>query len=103
MSFSLAGVHPLQGISGCWWEDKSGATDSSIQYGYDGEDFGVIHVPNRLSGKDVLDITRAEGKELFLQNCIVRLKVYLQCGKGCLDRIGTAAHKILFTYECFTY
>ena len=98
MSFSLAGVYILQGIRGCWLEDESGATDSYIQNGYDGEDFEVIHVPNGLSGKDVSDITRAEGKD-----CEKRLKMYLQCGKGCLDRIGTAAHKILFTYECFTY
>ena len=50
-----------------------------------------IQVPNGLTGKDMLDINWAEpaGKEPYLQDWIEQLKMYLQHGKGCLDRIVT--------------
>uniref|UniRef100_A0A3Q4B6G0 Uncharacterized protein n=1 Tax=Mola mola TaxID=94237 RepID=A0A3Q4B6G0_MOLML len=38
LCFCLAGVHVLQEIDGCDWEDETGDINSFRRYGYNGED-----------------------------------------------------------------
>uniref|UniRef100_A0AAY4CM59 Ig-like domain-containing protein n=1 Tax=Denticeps clupeoides TaxID=299321 RepID=A0AAY4CM59_9TELE len=40
------GVHTLQHMYGCQWEDEDGATDGYSQYGNDGEDFIKLDLKN---------------------------------------------------------
>ncbi|XP_028821919.1 HLA class I histocompatibility antigen, B-38 alpha chain-like [Denticeps clupeoides] len=40
------GVHTLQQMYGCQWEDEYGSTDGYSQYGYDGEDFIKLDLKN---------------------------------------------------------
>ncbi|KAG5264896.1 hypothetical protein AALO_G00259220 [Alosa alosa] len=92
------GVHTVQRMYGCQWDDESGATDGFSQDGYDGEDFismdlknlrWIATTPQSVITKQKWDNDRAfkESRKNYLsQICIEWLKKYLQYGSSTLER-----------------
>ncbi|XP_076158115.1 class I histocompatibility antigen, F10 alpha chain-like [Alosa pseudoharengus] len=92
------GVHTLQRLCSCQWDDKSGATVGIDQFGYDGEDFismdlknlrWIATTPQSVITKYKLDNDRAlneHQKNYYSQTCIEGLKKYLQYGSSTLER-----------------
>ncbi|XP_067112672.1 major histocompatibility complex class I-related gene protein-like [Osmerus mordax] len=92
------GVHTLQRMSGCEWDEETGATDGYHQYGYDGEDFISLDLKNlryiapvqqALITKLKWDQDRAwleHNKNYYTQICIDWLKKYVDYGKSTLKR-----------------
>ncbi|XP_074542711.1 major histocompatibility complex class I-related protein 1-like [Halichoeres trimaculatus] len=92
------GVHILQMISGCEWDDETGEVDGFLKYGYDGEDFISFDVntltwialkpeavPTKLSWN--ADISRIHfNKQQFLKVYPGRLKKYVDIAKSSLMR-----------------
>ncbi|KAM9419695.1 class I histocompatibility antigen, F10 alpha chain-like [Salvelinus alpinus] len=93
------GVHTLQNMYGCEWDDGTGATEGFFQYGYDGEDFLALDLktktwiaptPQAVITKHKWDsnIANEERRKHYLtQECIEWLKKYLDFGKSTLMRI----------------
>uniref|UniRef100_UPI0009B3EA9A BOLA class I histocompatibility antigen, alpha chain BL3-7-like n=1 Tax=Monopterus albus TaxID=43700 RepID=UPI0009B3EA9A len=98
------GVHVLQNIYGCQWDNETGQVDGYDQYGYDGEDFVSFDLKTetwKYSGKAV-DIKymwdRGRGYltsiNVFLTViCPERLKLYLDYGKTSLLRTVSLLQK----------
>ncbi|CAJ1083055.1 major histocompatibility complex class I-related gene protein-like [Xyrichtys novacula] len=92
------GVHVLQRISGCEWDDETGETDGFMRFGYDGEDFLTFDVksltwialtPKAVSTKFSWDTDKSRIKhyENYLtQVCPEWLKKYVEIGKNSLRR-----------------
>ncbi|KAM3842129.1 class I histocompatibility antigen, F10 alpha chain-like, partial [Diretmus argenteus] len=92
------GVHMLQVMYGCEWDDETGTVDGYYQHGYDGEDFIVFDMktltwiaPTPQAGitKHKLDRDRANNeytKNYLTTECIDWLKKYLDYGKSTLQR-----------------
>ncbi|KAM9415310.1 BOLA class I histocompatibility antigen, alpha chain BL3-7-like isoform 5-T5 [Salvelinus alpinus] len=92
------GVHILQYMYGCTWDDETGQTGGFRQHGYDGEDFLVYDMKTFtwIAPKQQAEITlrkwnRDQSGLAFRQNyltqeCIVWLKRYLDYGKSTLMR-----------------
>ncbi|KAJ8273793.1 hypothetical protein GJAV_G00105580 [Gymnothorax javanicus] len=92
------GVHTLQNIYGCEWDDVSGATERFDQYGYDGEDFitlnnefwnfmAVVPEADFLEQKWNDHSDHLEHRKQFLIHvCVERLKKYVRYGKSSLER-----------------
>ncbi|XP_062376562.1 BOLA class I histocompatibility antigen, alpha chain BL3-7-like isoform X1 [Sardina pilchardus] len=92
------GVHTVQNMYGCQWNDESGVTDGFDQWGYDGEDYVTLDLknvqyiavtPQALIAKHQLENDRARmeyDKNYFTQQCIEWLKDYLQDGSSILKR-----------------
>ncbi|ROL45922.1 Major histocompatibility complex class I-related gene protein [Anabarilius grahami] len=92
------GVHTVQVMYGCEWDDQTGATNGFHQYGYDGEDFlsldlremrwitpvvqGIITVLKWSHNRAELEYR----KHYFSTVCIEWLKKYLQYGKSSLQK-----------------
>uniref|UniRef100_A0A672KWN8 MHC class I-like antigen recognition-like domain-containing protein n=1 Tax=Sinocyclocheilus grahami TaxID=75366 RepID=A0A672KWN8_SINGR len=95
-----AGLHTLQRMYGCEFDDQTGATNAFKQYGYDGEDFVSLDWKElRYISPVQQGIQTAQNwnnKRGFLENdrnyysttCIERLKKYLQYGKSRLQKKG---------------
>ncbi|KAJ8267382.1 hypothetical protein COCON_G00125540 [Conger conger] len=92
------GVHTVQYMYGCEWDDETGATGVFDQYGYDGEDFIILDTETWsyiapvqegfLSAgiwnhhRDVLEYN----KHYLTQECVEWLKKYVGYGKSTLER-----------------
>ncbi|XP_072561925.1 class I histocompatibility antigen, F10 alpha chain-like [Paramormyrops kingsleyae] len=92
------GIHTLQVMYGCDWDDETGATGGQDQYGYDGSDFIALDfktmsfvapvqqaVPTKVkwdSNRDRLE----EEKVYFTGICTEWLKKYVSYGKSTLER-----------------
>uniref|UniRef100_A0A673N4T0 MHC class I-like antigen recognition-like domain-containing protein n=1 Tax=Sinocyclocheilus rhinocerous TaxID=307959 RepID=A0A673N4T0_9TELE len=95
-----AGLHTLQRMYGCEFDDQTGATNAFKQYGYDGEDFVSLDWKElRYISTVQQGIQTAQNwnnKRGFLENdrnyystiCIEWLKKYLQYGKSRLQKTG---------------
>ncbi|XP_063042225.1 H-2 class I histocompatibility antigen, K-D alpha chain-like [Engraulis encrasicolus] len=92
-----AGVHTLQNMYGCQWDDETQAVDGYDQWSYDGENFVTLDLKNlRYIATTQSHITSNswnsnEGmlalyKHYFTQECIEWLKKYVQYGSSTLGR-----------------
>ncbi|XP_047461607.1 major histocompatibility complex class I-related gene protein-like, partial [Mugil cephalus] len=94
------GVHILQLMHGCEWDEETGDVTGFMQYGYDGEDFILVDMkklkwialkPQAMSTKLKWDSDKARIKineQFFTQTCPEWLKMYLHYGKSSLLRTG---------------
>uniref|UniRef100_A0AAY4CMY0 Ig-like domain-containing protein n=1 Tax=Denticeps clupeoides TaxID=299321 RepID=A0AAY4CMY0_9TELE len=90
------GVHTLQQMYGCKFDDETGATDGYSQFGYDGADFIRLDLKNTywVAAKPEAEIIKqkwngGEAKywKIYLeQDCVYWLKKYVMYGKISLDR-----------------
>ncbi|XP_062342650.1 major histocompatibility complex class I-related gene protein-like isoform X2 [Osmerus eperlanus] len=92
------GVHTVQWMYGCEWDEETGATDGYDQDGYDGEDFISLDLKNlryiapvqqAVITKHKWDQNRAQlenRKHYLTQECIDWLKKYVDYGKSTLKR-----------------
>ncbi|KAM3858511.1 class I histocompatibility antigen, F10 alpha chain-like [Diretmus argenteus] len=92
------GVHMVQMMYGCEWDDETGTVDGYHQHGYDGEDFIVFDLktltwialtPQAVITKHKWDGDRAYNeywKNYLTTECIDWLKKYLDYGKSTLQR-----------------
>ncbi|KAK0155606.1 Major histocompatibility complex class I-related gene protein [Merluccius polli] len=92
------GVHMVQYMYGCEWDDEDDTTDGYNQHGYDGEDFIVLDLknlrwiaptPQAFITKLKWDQDRARleyNKNYYNKECVDWLKKYLDYGKSTLQR-----------------
>uniref|UniRef100_A0A3P9DIZ6 Ig-like domain-containing protein n=1 Tax=Maylandia zebra TaxID=106582 RepID=A0A3P9DIZ6_9CICH len=94
--FFLTGVHIVQQMYGCEWDDETGEVNGYEQFGYDGEDFisfylktetWVAPVQQAVITKHKWDSNRAlitQRKNYLTQICPEWLKKYLYYGRSSL-------------------
>nr|AAD53016.1 MHC class Ia heavy chain precursor [Oncorhynchus mykiss]AAD53018.1 MHC class I heavy chain precursor [Oncorhynchus mykiss]AAG09923.1 MHC class I heavy chain [Oncorhynchus mykiss] len=92
------GVHIVQKMYGCEWDDEAGVTEGFYQYGYDGEDFIALDLkttkwiaptPQAVITKLKWDSNTANTEywnNYLTQTCIEWLKKYVDYGKSTLMR-----------------
>ncbi|XP_029919884.1 class I histocompatibility antigen, F10 alpha chain-like isoform X2 [Myripristis murdjan] len=101
------GVHIVQVMYGCEWDDETGATNGFRQYGYDGEDFiafdlmtktWIAPTPQAVISKNKLDRETGQNeywKNYLTQECIDWLKKYLGYGRSTLLRTESPSVSLL--------
>ncbi|XP_042362534.1 major histocompatibility complex class I-related gene protein-like isoform X2 [Plectropomus leopardus] len=101
------GVHVLQEMYGCEWDDETGEVNGFSQYGYDGEDFLALDLktltwiapkPQAVLTKLLWDAERSRiiYNEIYLmQICPEWLKKYLAFGKNTLLRTALPSVSLL--------
>ncbi|KAI9548484.1 hypothetical protein NQZ68_007340 [Dissostichus eleginoides] len=92
------GVHIIQRMSGCDWDDKTGEVKGYQHFGFDGEDFLILDLeteswiaPRReaVLSKQKWDKNKADmaqKKNYFTQRCPEFLKKYVNLGRSSLMR-----------------
>ncbi|XP_071388573.1 major histocompatibility complex class I-related gene protein-like [Centroberyx affinis] len=92
------GVHIVQLMYGCEWNNETGDINGNFQYGYDGEDLiafdlktqtWIAPTPQAVITKQRWDPNKANSayrKNYLTKDCIDWLKKYLDYGKGTLQR-----------------
>ncbi|XP_038581483.1 H-2 class I histocompatibility antigen, Q9 alpha chain-like [Micropterus salmoides] len=92
------GVHIVQWMIGCEWDDETNEVNGFNQYGYDGEDFIAFDLktetyiapkPQAVITKNKWDNNRAliaQDKNYLTQECVDWLKKYLDYGRSSLQR-----------------
>lgn len=100
LSLCFLGTHILQMMTSCEWDDETGDTDGSEQFGYDGEDFIAFDLKTAtwISPKPQAQMTKSRWdnnkrdkeyrKHYLTQECVEWLKKYLDYGKSLLQRTG---------------
>ncbi|XP_076609855.1 major histocompatibility complex class I-related protein 1-like isoform X2 [Chaetodon auriga] len=101
------GVHVLQRMDGCEWDDETGEVHGFMLYAYDGEDLisfdlkkltWITLKPEAVTIKQRWDAekTRATYVEMFLTRlCPEWLKKYVAFGKSLLERTGFPSVSLL--------
>ncbi|KAK0148421.1 Transposon TX1 uncharacterized protein [Merluccius polli] len=89
--FQGLGVHILQVMYSCEWDDEDDATDGYEQHGYDGEDYIALDLKTweADSTKLIWNQDRAgieHLKNYYTKKCVYWLKTYLAYGKSTLQR-----------------
>ena len=96
----LSGVHVVQRMYGCQWDDETQETSGFNQYGYDGEDFISFKLKEEIwvAAKREAEITKQrwdqdKGRIGYLKyyhthECIDWLKKYVDYGRSSLMRTG---------------
>ena len=100
LSVSVSGVHVVQRMYGCEWDDETGEIYGYDQWGYDGEDFIVFDLktetwiaptPQAVITKHKWDNDKAwiaQDKHYLTQICPDWLKKYVDYGRSVLLRTG---------------
>ncbi|KAG7219342.1 hypothetical protein INR49_019102 [Caranx melampygus] len=95
---SSAGVHILQLMTGCEWDDETGEVNGFLQYGYDGEDFISLDMKTEtwVAAKPQAVVTKLRwdadrGRMNYIENFLTQispewLKMYLNYAKNFLLR-----------------
>ena len=100
LSVSVSGVHVVQRMYGCEWDDETGEVNGFSQDGYDGEDFiafdlktetWIAPTPQAVITKHKWDNNKAliaQRKNYLTQICPDWLKKYVDYGRSVLMRTG---------------
>ncbi|KAJ8273755.1 hypothetical protein GJAV_G00105160, partial [Gymnothorax javanicus] len=92
------GVHTLQWMVGCEWDDESGVTGGFNQYGYNGEDFLIYDMKSQYYVAPVQQAFKSavkwnhnqalleHRKQYLTQECVDWLQKYVRYGKSSLER-----------------
>ncbi|XP_028819592.1 patr class I histocompatibility antigen, B-1 alpha chain-like isoform X2 [Denticeps clupeoides] len=90
------GVHTLQQMYGCQWDDEDGATDGYSQFGYDEEDFISLDLKNTdwVTARPEAEIIKqkwngAEAnywKKFLVHDCVEGIKKYVMYRSISLER-----------------
>ncbi|KAL0153412.1 hypothetical protein M9458_051281, partial [Cirrhinus mrigala] len=92
------GVHTIQQMYGCLWDDETGVTNGFLQDSYDGEDFMLLDLKELRWISPVEEgfptVQKWNNNKAFLESekqylhsvCIEWLKKYLQYGKSSLEK-----------------
>ncbi|XP_078124321.1 major histocompatibility complex class I-related protein 1-like isoform X4 [Sander vitreus] len=101
------GVHILQMMEGCEWDDETGSTNGFNLHGYDGEDFIVFDMRTEtwIAPKQQAVITKhkwdnnkawiARKKHYYTQICPEWLKMYVDYGRSSLLRTEVPSVSLL--------
>ena len=100
VSVSVSGVHVVQRVQGCEWDDETGEVKGFVQFGYDGEDLLELNLntltwialrPEAVIAKIRWDADKELGKEFksFLTQIFPeQLKQYVDYAGSSLLRTG---------------